>query len=146
MLPYENRWFEQVGPQIVFAGIQAQTLCRQFEPAADLPGIRSLPAHALFPAGIVVLAAAHRAHQRHHPFCPVRRILFEVPGVAAINASAAFRLAEIEYDPEKTSEDVLSRTLDQAGYLEDLLTPTESGEPAVGRDGTTSDNESRRDD
>lgn len=72
-----------------------------------------------------------------HHVVEIRRILFEVPGVTAINASAAFRLAEIEYDPEKTSEDALSRTLDQAGYLEDLLTPTESGEPAVGRDGTT---------
>lgn len=72
-----------------------------------------------------------------HHVVEVRRILFEVPGVTAIDASAAFRLVEIEYEPEKTSEDVLGRTLDQAGYLEDLLTPTESGQPAVGRDGTT---------
>ena len=72
-----------------------------------------------------------------HHVVEVRRILFEVPGVEAINASAAFHVVEIEYDPEKASEDVLGRTLGQAGYLEDLLTPTESGEPAVGRDATT---------
>lgn len=72
-----------------------------------------------------------------HHVAEVRRILFEIPGVETIDASAAFQVAEIEYDPEKTSEEVLGQTLEQAGYLGALLTPTESGEPAVGRDATT---------
>ena len=72
-----------------------------------------------------------------HHVVEVRRILFEIPGVETIDASAAFQVVEIEYDPEKTSEDVLRQTLDEAGYLGELPIPTESGEPAVGRDGTT---------
>ncbi|MEE9582729.1 MAG: heavy-metal-associated domain-containing protein [Acidimicrobiia bacterium] len=72
-----------------------------------------------------------------HHVVEVRRILFEVPGVETINASAAFQVVQIEYDQEKTSEDVLKQTLNEAGYLGELLIPTESGEPAVGGDGTT---------
>jgi copper chaperone CopZ len=72
-----------------------------------------------------------------HHVVEVRRLLFEIPGVDTIDASSAFQVVEIEYDPEKTSEDVLKQTLDDAGYLGDLSLPTESGQPAVGRDGTT---------
>jgi len=72
-----------------------------------------------------------------HHVVEVRRILFEIPGVETIDASASFQVVEIEYDPEKTSEDVLRQTLDEAGYLGELPIPTESGEPAVGRDSTT---------
>jgi len=72
-----------------------------------------------------------------HHVVEVRRILFEIPGVETIDASAAFQVVEIEYDSEKTSEDVLRQTLDEAGYLGEFQVPTESGEPAVGRDGTT---------
>jgi len=72
-----------------------------------------------------------------HHVIEVRRILFEIPGVETIDASAAFQVVEIGFDPDKTSEDVLRQTLDEAGYLGELPIPTESGEPAVGRDGTT---------
>jgi len=72
-----------------------------------------------------------------HHVVEVRRLLFEIPGVDAIDASSAFQVVEIEYDPEKTSEEVLKQTLDDAGYLGDLSLPAESGQPAVGRDGTT---------
>jgi copper chaperone CopZ len=72
-----------------------------------------------------------------HHVAEVRRILFEVPGVETINASSAFQTVQIGYDPEKTSEEVLTQTLDAAGYLGELPIPAESGEPAVGRDGTT---------
>ncbi len=72
-----------------------------------------------------------------HHVVEVRRLLFEVPGVETVDASSAFQVVEIEYDPEKTSEDLLNQTLDAAGYLGDLSLPTESGQPAVGRDETT---------
>ncbi|MFH1105068.1 MAG: heavy-metal-associated domain-containing protein [Actinomycetota bacterium] len=72
-----------------------------------------------------------------HHVVEVRRILFEISGVEEVNASAAFQVVKIEYDPEKASEEVLKQTLDEAGYLGELPVPTESGEPAVGRDGTT---------
>lgn len=83
------------------------------------------------------LEVAVPAMYADHHVVEVRRILFEIPGVEMIDASAAFKAVEIEYDPEKTSEDVLRQTLDEAGYLRELQLPTETGEPAVGRDGTT---------
>jgi copper chaperone CopZ len=72
-----------------------------------------------------------------HHVVEVRRLLYEVAGVETVNASAAFQVVEVGFDPKKTSEDVLKQTLDEAGYLGELSVPAESGEPAVGRDGTT---------
>jgi copper chaperone CopZ len=72
-----------------------------------------------------------------HHVVEVRRILFEIPGVETISASSAFHVVEIQYDPGKTSEDVLTRTLDEAGYLGELPVPAESGQPAVGYEATT---------
>jgi copper chaperone CopZ len=72
-----------------------------------------------------------------HHVVEVRRILSEISGVEAITASSAFRVVEIEYDADKTSEDALTTALDGAGYLGELPTPSESGEPAVGREATT---------
>jgi copper chaperone CopZ len=72
-----------------------------------------------------------------HHVVEVRRILFEIPGVETVDASSAFQIVKIEYDPEKTSEDVLKQTLDKNGYLGDLQVPLESGKPAVGSDGDT---------
>ena len=83
------------------------------------------------------LAVAVPTMYADHHVVEVRRILFEIPGVETIDASAAFQVVEIEYDPEKTSEDLLRQTLDEAGYLGELPIPAESGEPAVGSDGTT---------
>ena len=72
-----------------------------------------------------------------HHVVEVRRILFEVPGVNALDASSAFQAVKIEYDPEKTSEDILKQVLDKNGYLGDLEVPVESGKPAVGSDEKT---------
>ncbi len=72
-----------------------------------------------------------------HHVTEVRRILFEIPGVETVDASSAFQVVEIGYDPDKTAEDVFKEKLDEAGYLGELWVPSESGEPAVGRDGTT---------
>ena len=72
-----------------------------------------------------------------HHVVEVRRILFEVPGVEAVDASSAFQVVKIEYDPDKTSEDILKQILDENGYLGDLQVPLESGKPAVGSDGDT---------
>jgi copper chaperone CopZ len=72
-----------------------------------------------------------------HHVVEVRRILFGVPGVKAVDASSAFRVVKIEFDPDKTSEDALRQILAVNGYLDDLQTPTESGKPAVGSDEKT---------
>ena len=83
------------------------------------------------------LQVALPAMYADHHVVEVRKILFEIAGVEAIDASAAFHAVEIDYDPEKTSEEALRSALDQAGYLGGLTTPTETGQPAVGRDATT---------
>jgi copper chaperone CopZ len=70
-----------------------------------------------------------------HHVVAVRRILLGVPGVDAVNASSAFHVVKIEYDPDKTSEDALKKRLDEHGYLGDLQVPSESGKPAVGSNG-----------
>jgi hypothetical protein len=72
-----------------------------------------------------------------HHVVEVRRILFEDPGVDTVNASSAFHVVEVGFDPDKTSADTLRAKLDQAGYLDDLQVPRESGKPAVGYDGDT---------
>jgi copper chaperone CopZ len=72
-----------------------------------------------------------------HHVVEVRRILFEVPGVEAVNASSAFQVVQVEYEPEKTSEDILKKVLDKNGYLGELQVAAESGLPAVGSDGET---------
>jgi copper chaperone CopZ len=83
------------------------------------------------------LTIAVPAMYADHHVVEVRRILFAISGVETINASAAFQAVEIDYDAEKTSEDELKQALTEAGYLGEAPIPTESGEPAVGRDGTT---------
>ena len=83
------------------------------------------------------LAVEVPAMYADHHVVEVRRILFEDPGVDTVNASSAFHVVEISFDPEKTSEDTLREKLDEAGYLGDLQVPVESGNPAVGYDGDT---------
>jgi copper chaperone CopZ len=72
-----------------------------------------------------------------HHVVEVRRILFEIPGVEEVNASSSFQVVKVEYDPDKTSEDIVKRKLDENGYLGDLQVPLESGKPAVGSDEET---------
>lgn len=65
-----------------------------------------------------------------HHVVEVRRILNDVPGVRAVYASSAFRIVEVDFDPEHTSAEALERVLEEAGYRSDLPVPVEPGEPA----------------
>ena len=65
-----------------------------------------------------------------HHVLEVRRLLSEVPGVEDIYASSAFRIVEVTYDNEKTSEEQISKKLDSAGYLGDWTLPIESEKAA----------------
>ncbi len=64
-----------------------------------------------------------------HHVIEVRRILLGVPGVETVDASSAFQVVKIEYDPDKTSEDVLTKMLDENGYLGELDLPRGVREP-----------------
>ena len=70
-----------------------------------------------------------------HHVTEIRRLLLEDSGVGTVNASSAFHVVEVTFDPDKTSEDALRSKLDSAGYAAGLDGPLESGQPAVGRDG-----------
>ena len=70
-----------------------------------------------------------------HHVVEVRRLLLEDSGVETVNASSAFHVVEVNFDPDKVSEDALRGKLDSAGYAAGLDGPVESGQPAIGRDG-----------
>ena len=66
-----------------------------------------------------------------HHVLEVRRILLELPGVKDVYASSAFRIVEVDFDDEETTEAQITTALDAAGYLADWTAPTESGMAAV---------------
>jgi excisionase family DNA binding protein len=62
-----------------------------------------------------------------HHVLEVRRILLKLRGVEDVNASSCFHTVEVSYDPMKTSTDEITSKLDEAGYLEILSVPVETG-------------------
>lgn len=64
-----------------------------------------------------------------HHVLEVRRILLEVPGVEDVYASSAFRIVEVTFDDEKTSEAAISQLLNDSGYLGEWLLPQEQSLP-----------------
>ena len=62
-----------------------------------------------------------------HHVLEVRRLLLEMPGVEDVYASSGFHAAEIDYDPDKTSEEAIIAKLDEVGYIGELPTPVEVG-------------------
>ena len=68
-----------------------------------------------------------------HHVTEVRRILLELPGVEDVYASSSFRIVEVSYDPAKITAEILTRKLDEAGYLGELPMQAESGQAEYGR-------------
>jgi copper chaperone CopZ len=62
-----------------------------------------------------------------HHVLEIRRILFGIPGVVDVDASSAFRVVQVTYDPEKTNDLEIAVKLDESGYLEEWSVPTEAG-------------------
>lgn len=62
-----------------------------------------------------------------HHVSEVRRMLLALPGVVDLYASSAFHLVEVHFDENKIDENQIKTTLDEAGYLEPLSMPVESG-------------------
>ncbi len=62
-----------------------------------------------------------------HHVTEARRILLELPGVGDVYASSAFHTIEVSYDPSKVKADAIRARLDEAGYLDELPMPAESG-------------------
>ena len=62
-----------------------------------------------------------------HHVLEVRRILLALSGVDDVNASSCFQTVEVSYDPQKTSTAEITSKLDEAGYLDTLSVPVETG-------------------
>jgi len=61
-----------------------------------------------------------------HHVIEVRRLLLEVPGVLDVYASSAFRMVEVNFDPDKTNDLEIAIKLDQGGYLGEWSVPMEA--------------------
>ncbi len=70
-----------------------------------------------------------------HHVVEVRAMLLESPGVEAVDASSSFRTVEVSFDPDRVTAEALRQRLEDAGYLNDLPVPLESGEPVIGGEG-----------
>jgi len=70
-----------------------------------------------------------------HHVIAVRHLLLEDSGVETVNASSAFHVVEVSFDPDKTTEEALRAKVGAAGYTAELEGPLESGKPTIGRDG-----------
>jgi copper chaperone CopZ len=61
-----------------------------------------------------------------HHVIEVRRILLELSGVNDVYASSCFQMVEVTYDPALTDSHTITQVLQEAGYMEDLVVPSEN--------------------
>jgi copper chaperone CopZ len=102
-------------------------------PLHDSPVIRfgSLPKEDAILATISLELPAMYAD---HHVVAVRRLLFDLSGVAEVYASSSFRVVEVDYDEDKLDADTIKATLDEAGYLGELPVPVELGTTTANED------------
>jgi len=62
-----------------------------------------------------------------HHVLEVRSLLLTLAGVAEVNASSCFKTVEVSFDPTKVTAAQIGAGLEEAGYLDELLVPMESG-------------------
>ena len=70
-----------------------------------------------------------------HHVSEVRRILLELPGVTDVYATSAFRIIEVEYNPEKIKVEKIEECLSTAGYLGEIPMLVETGIAVEKREG-----------
>jgi copper chaperone CopZ len=71
-----------------------------------------------------------------HHVSEARRILLGLPGVTDVYASSAFHTLEITYDPSKINPDAIQASLSEAGYMDELFTPAETGVAVTAESGS----------
>ena len=69
-----------------------------------------------------------------HHVIEVRRILMEQAGVEDVLASSGFHTIEVSYDPDQITADAITARLNEAGYLEPIAVPLETGQAAYTQD------------
>jgi hypothetical protein len=52
-----------------------------------------------------------------HHVLEVRRILLALPGVVEVYASSCFRVIEVSFEPDRVSLELITSSLEEAGYL-----------------------------
>ncbi len=62
-----------------------------------------------------------------HHVIEVRRILLALPGVKDVYASSCFHVVEVSFDPAQIDQATITATLEEAGYLQELPIPVETG-------------------
>lgn len=110
--------------------------------AGKLPSVKTLGGHRRYEAKAVMELAQHQIEEEtsmkkvfidvpamfgDHHVLEVRRILLALPGVEEANASSCFKSVEVGFDSAKVTADEIRARLDEAGYLEELLVPVETG-------------------
>jgi excisionase family DNA binding protein len=110
--------------------------------AGKLPSVKTLGGHRRYQATIIN-NLAHQLSQEEasmqktsisvpamygdHHVLEVRGILLAMPGIEEVNASSCFHTIEVVYDPTKVSDDEIRARLGEAGYLDELAVPVETG-------------------
>lgn len=69
-----------------------------------------------------------------HHVIEVRRILLAESGITEVQASSCFQVVQVTYEPDQITPDDIKAKLEDAGYLEELPMPLETGQAAYGRD------------
>lgn len=62
-----------------------------------------------------------------HHVSEVRRLLLALPGVAEVYASSYLKTVEVSFDPTQIDSAAIMAALDEAGYLQELEFPQETG-------------------
>ncbi len=127
--------------------VSPSTITRWAE-ANKLPSVKTLGGHHRYKAKTVMELAQHFIQEEtgpkevnmkqtiftvptmygDHHVLEVRRLLLELRGVEDVNASSCFHTVEVTYNPAQVSDEALRTKLDEAGYLEELPIPIETGE------------------
>lgn len=123
--------------------VAPSTITRWAE-AGKLPSVKTLGGHRRYAATLVreliqdltkeetsmekLMISVPAMYGDHHVL-EVRRLLLALSGVAEVNASSCFQTVEVSFDPAKVSAAQIKARLEEAGYLDELPVPMETGMP-----------------
>lgn len=110
--------------------------------AGKLPAVKTLGGHRRYAATLVLelvqdltkeessmekITISVPAMYGDHHVLEVRSLLLALAGVAEVNASSCFQMVEVIFDPAKVTASQIKTTLEEAGYLDELPVPVETG-------------------
>ena len=121
--------------------VAPSTITRWAE-AGRLPSVKTLGGHRRYAATLVldlvqdltqeetsmekIIISVPAMYGDHHVL-EVRGLLLALSGVAEVNASSCFQTVEVSFDPAKVVAAQIKARLEEAGYLDQLSVPVETG-------------------